>query len=190
MDLILRAREFRIRSWFIKGVSRILTGIGPTSTETLIGILGMSTACKIVDLHFRTTLAGVFGPHPDVGTIPAMGVPLGQVRCVSCTALLFTKPVSCRTTACGAVVDPHSYLHSAYLKSGVASLCLTAGTIGFRFKRVSLGCSACQKQLCPLITCTPCREPVEKMVVWSTKGVVNDEIVNVFREELEAFHDL
>ncbi|TEB21374.1 hypothetical protein FA13DRAFT_132087 [Coprinellus micaceus] len=194
-DLILRAREYRIRSWFVKAVTRIVTGFHRTPTETLISTLGLSTACKIVDLQLDTTLTGAFGPHPSVGTPRKFvaAVPLGRLRCAACNTLLFTRPIACATNACRKVLDPSSSLVSAFIMSTAATLCLSTGTIGFYFNPTSVGCSSCQKQLFPRVTCFSCGETpvtVEKLMLGYTESMIKDHIMGAFKEELEGLYDL
>jgi hypothetical protein len=75
-DLILRAREFRIRSWFLKALTRIVTGLHSIPMESLIRTLGLPTACKVVDLQRETTVVGAFGMHRGVkGSAEAAAVP-------------------------------------------------------------------------------------------------------------------
>ncbi|TEB24908.1 hypothetical protein FA13DRAFT_1738923 [Coprinellus micaceus] len=106
LQLLLHARRFRIRSWFLRA--------------TLISSLGLPTVCKIMDMQTRTSLAGIFGFHDDAQD--AALVQLDRLCCGKCNESLFDEDRTCSNPQCPEAHNQHAERSSAYVTADSVSM--------------------------------------------------------------------
>jgi hypothetical protein len=166
----------------------MLISFNHTPTEILISQLGLSTACKIIDMKQNTTLMGALAIHPDEK--PLVAIPLGRLRCSVCYTLLFTKRIKCANRDCRASIDAPANFHCAFIKAEAATVFRTMEALGVSFAPEAICCAYCERQLRLRVTCSSCANApvqVEKVFVGYTRLMLGTQIVEAFREDLEGY---
>lgn len=144
IDRMCLGREFRVRTWFISGLANLLVGITRPPLQTIIDRLGLSTACKIVDLLSQVTLLGAFD-WVNHATLSLAGFSLDRVQCLTCSSALYTAPVACPNVECGVQHELTAQEPSVYVRADAVQFMTSSsqGRTGFAFNVDQVGCATC-----------------------------------------------
>ena len=105
--MVLLAREFRIRSWFIEGMEILIPNVPNTPLMTLVDSLGVTTACLIADLYPQCTAQGALNlVHDDI--TPYAWFYMDRVRCAQCFGEVNTTGLVCASTQCPFYTKQHT----------------------------------------------------------------------------------
>lgn len=147
MQKILLGREFRVGEWFLDGVTSLIRQVEQPPLEELIRDLGISTACKIIDMQPKHTLQGLLTPERSVVT-GRMIFPLATLRCGRCTnPLIQNSPVTCASPGCGEVHSASLGSATAYVVFHEAKLAFLEIGLGFQIPTAKVGCVGCGHQV-------------------------------------------
>ena len=167
----------------------MLVGFTHTPTETLINKLGLSTACKILDIKQKTTWMGALAIHTDETDLVA--VPLGRLRCSECYALLFTTRIKCENRNCRAEIDAPANFHCTFIKVEAATIVRAVPwALGVSFAPQAICCTYCKQQFCSRVACSSCTNApvqVEKVFVGYNRTILGAQIEEAFGEEIKDY---
>lgn len=143
VEKILLAREFRVGEWFLDGVTRLIRHAQQPPMETLIRELGLTTACKIIDLQPKLSLQGLCAPGSSV-TTGRMLFPLETLRCGRCVNLLIQQAhVICASVGCGSIHGDPNGSTKAYVLLHDSKLTLMDTSLGLQMQTAKVGCMGC-----------------------------------------------
>ncbi|TEB24881.1 hypothetical protein FA13DRAFT_1738896 [Coprinellus micaceus] len=188
------AREHRVGSWLEEGLVSLVKGNADLSLDALEAAVGLRTAYRIVGLRAEAgvccntllpkLVSGAF--HPTL--------PLGHLRCMSCSGFVFQDSLRCPHSQCRAdiALDEEG---GGYVRSSSDSLVKSnSSAVFYEIELRDLMCASCSKGIIrQAISCASCERGIQttEHVMFPLRSVASPSFARsmavreVFADELE-----